>query len=146
MPDYDLIYIDDESTLTMIFEQIIKLRYRHWRACAFVDALELYDQIVAGEIRARAWIIDLMLPGKSGIELAQAIRQSGDDSAVLLAYTALDMQTLSRSREFEEHSHLFERVVGKQEGLLKLLSTIDATILRRSSPETRTAGAVEHSP
>jgi len=137
MDQYDLIYVDDESTMTAIFEQMVKLKYRQWRAAAFSDSQSLYERITAKQIAARVWIIDLMMPKVNGVEIAQAIRQSGDSEAKLIAYTALDPQTLSRNPGYREGLHLFERVIGKQEGLMKLLAGLESSYLRNIKVQTR---------
>lgn len=134
MEQYDLIFVDDEPTMTAIFDQVAKLKFRQWRTASFVDAQDVYDQIVSHQVASSVWIIDLMMPKKSGIEIAQAIRDAGDSEAVLIAYTALDPQTLSRKPEFSEALDLFERVIEKQEGFMKVLTRIGNTVLRQVRP------------
>jgi CheY-like chemotaxis protein len=117
--------------MTAIFEQVVKLKYRHWQTTTFVDAQDVYDQIAGKKVAASVWIIDLMMPKKSGIEIAQAIRDSGQADAVLIAYTALDPQTLARSPEYRDGLHLFEKVIGKQDGFMKIMAGIELTYLRQ---------------
>lgn len=131
MDQYDLIYVDDDSTMVAIFEQVIKLKYRHWRATSFADPLVIFEKISGQQIAARVWIIDLMMPKKNGVEIAQAIRAAGQADAVLIAYTALDPRALARRPEYGTGLHLFERIVGKQEGFIKILAGLDASVLRK---------------
>ncbi len=137
MDQYDLIYVDDEATMTAIFEQMVKLKYHHWRTAAFIDSQDLRERIVKKQVAARVWIIDLMMPAVNGVEIAQAIRQSGDSQAVLIAYTALDPQTLSRSPAYRDGLHLFERVIGKQEGFMKVLAGLDSAYLRKIKTQSQ---------
>ena len=59
------------------------------------------------------------------------IRRMGDIDAVLVGYTALDPQSLGRSAEYSGALDLFSRIIGKQEGLLKVLASLQATALRQ---------------
>lgn len=133
---YDVIFIDDETTMTTIFNQVVNLKHQHWRACSFNDSLALYELIEAKRISASIWIIDLMMPGKNGIEIAQAIRGSGDFTSVLIGYTALDPQSLSRNPDYRNALDVFSRIIGKQEGFIKLLAGLDMSILRRVKPQS----------
>jgi DNA-binding NarL/FixJ family response regulator len=128
---YDVVYVDDEPTMTTIFNQVVNLKYQMWRTTAFTDSLALFDRIQARSITSRVWVIDLMMPERNGIQIAQAIRASGDFSAVLIAYTALDAQDIGRREEFSANLDIFSRVIGKQEGFIKVLASIQATILRQ---------------
>ncbi len=136
MDRYDLIYVDDEPTMIAIFQQAVGLKYRHWQAAAFVDSRDLLEKINQKKIAARVWIIDLMMPAVNGVDVARAIRASGDSESVLIAYTALDPQTLSRNPEYRDGLHLFARVIGKQEGFLKILAGLDAAYFRKTKAET----------
>jgi DNA-binding NtrC family response regulator len=128
---YDVVYVDDEPTMTTIFNQVVNLKYQHWRAIAFNDSQVLYDRIEAGGISASVWILDLMMPEKNGIQIANAIRRAGDANAVLIGYTALDLQALGRSTEYNCAMDLFSRIIGKQEGFIKVLASLQATVLRQ---------------
>jgi CheY-like chemotaxis protein len=128
---YDIIYVDDEPTMTTIFSQVVSMKYPQWRSITFNDSQSLYTRIEARSISSRVWIVDLMMPGKNGIQIAQAIRASGDFSAVLVGYTALDPQSLGRKEEFSPALDLFSRIIGKQEGFIKVLASLQATVLRQ---------------
>ncbi|MBE0697391.1 MAG: response regulator [Anaerolineaceae bacterium] len=128
---YDLIYVDDEPTMTTIFTQVINMKYQQWRTTAFNDSQEVYTRIQARSISARVWIVDLMMPEKNGIQIAQAVRDAGDFSAVLIGYTALDPQSLGRKEEYSAALDLFSRIIGKQEGFIKVLAGLQATVLRQ---------------
>jgi response regulator RpfG family c-di-GMP phosphodiesterase len=128
---YDVIYVDDEPTMTTIFNQVVNMKYQQWRAITFNDPQALYTRIEARSISARVWIVDLMMPEKNGIQIAQAVRATGDFSAVLIGYTALDPQSLGRQEEFSPALDLFSRIIGKQEGFIKVLASLHATVLRQ---------------
>ncbi len=128
---YDVIFIDDELTMTTIFNQVVNLKHQQWRSRTFNDSSALHTLIEKKEIAASIWIIDLMMPGKNGIEIAQAIRHSGDSASVLIGYTALDPLSLSRNTDFRDGMDMFSQIIGKQDGLIKLLAGLDAGILRK---------------
>lgn len=134
---YDVVYVDDEPNMTEIFNQMVAIKYRGWRALALNDAEALFKNIEEGSISAAVWIVDLMMPGKNGLQIAQAVRDTGDSSAALIGYTALDLQTMGSSKEYGRALDIFTRVVGKQEGFLRVLAGLNATILnqpRASNP------------
>ncbi len=128
---YDVVYVDDEPTMTTIFNQVVNLKYQNWRSISFNDSQILFERIEAGNISASVWIIDLMMPEKNGVQLARAIRGGGDSEAVLIGYTALDPQALGRSPEYSDALDLFSRIIGKQEGFIKVLTSLQATVLRQ---------------
>jgi two-component SAPR family response regulator len=128
---FDVIFVDDEITMVTIFNQVINLKHQNWRACSYLDSTELYQLITTNQISASIWIIDLMMPGKNGIELAQAIQMTGDQSTILIGYTSLDPLTLHRHSEYNQAVEIFSRIVGKQEGLIKLLSGLDQGIIQK---------------
>jgi len=128
---YDIICVDDEPTTTALFEFVIQQKYKHWRAAGFTDSQDLYDQINQKRVVAHVYIIDLMMQPKNGIEIAKAVRASGQAKAVLIAYTALDPLSLSRKPEYSNELHLFDRVIDKQEGFMKILAGLEASALRK---------------
>jgi len=128
---YDVVYVDDEPTMTTIFNQVVNLKYQHWRTIAFNDSQALFERIEAHSISASVWIIDMMMPEKDGIQIANAIRRMGDFNAVLIGYTALDPQVLGRSEKYNGALDLFSRIIGKQEGFIKVLASLQATVLRQ---------------
>ena len=128
---YDVIYVDDEPTMTAIFNQMVNLKYRHWRILAVNDSESLFKRIEERSISAAVWIVDLMMPGKNGVQIAQAVRGAGDFSAALIGYTALDAQTLGGSAEYGAALDVFSRIIGKQEGFLRVLAGLNATAMRQ---------------
>lgn len=128
---YDVIYVDDEHTMTTIFSQVVGLKFSRWRVAVFNDSDQLYQLINTHKISSTVWIIDLKMPDKNGVEIGQAIRASGDNSATLIGFTALDLQALSRSPEYQSALDIFSRMIGKQEGFIKPLTTLENTVLRR---------------
>jgi hypothetical protein len=48
MNNYDVIYIDDEPTMTDIFTQFVNYKFKSWRACSFNNSQELYEKIKIG--------------------------------------------------------------------------------------------------
>jgi hypothetical protein len=45
-----VIYIDDEPTMTDIFNQYVSWKYKHWRAVSFTNSVELYEKITANAL------------------------------------------------------------------------------------------------
>jgi len=134
MKNLDVVFIDDEKSLTEIFHHYVLVKYKGWRFTTFTNANNAYEQIVKKRLSAKIWIVDMMMPGKNGSQIAKAIRTSHrSDRPVILAYTALDRQELRQQEEYRSGLPCFDRVVNKRESLPELLSLVDVW-LARSQP------------
>lgn len=133
MENYDVIYIDDEPTMTDIFTQFVSWKYKHWRACAFNNSQELYDRIVSNEVSAVVWIVDIMMPQKNGTEIAAAVVGESEPGTVVLGYTALDPHALDSRPEYREGLKHFSRIVNKQESFGNLLDLVDVWVKKEVS-------------
>lgn len=130
MPDLDVIFIDDEPSLTEIFQHYVLWKYKEWRFATFNNPILAYNDIVTSELSARVWIIDLMMPGKNGVQIAAAIRSVHGDTPVLLAYTALDRQSLHNHDQYRDGLHHFNNIINKKEDLSDVLSLVDIWIVK----------------
>lgn len=128
MNNYDVIYIDDEPTMTDIFTQFVNFKFKHWNARAFTNSQELYEKIVSNEVSAIVWIVDIMMPQKNGTEIAAAINQEYAPGAVILGYTALDPHTLGARAEYKNGLQFFSRILNKQDNFSNLLDYIDTFV------------------
>src|SRR5512141_1142951 len=68
MSAFDVIFVDDEVSLTEIFQHYVLARYKNWRFTTFNNAAMAYKEIVSGHLSSTVWIIDLMMPGKNGVQ------------------------------------------------------------------------------
>ena len=125
MTNYDVIYIDDESSMTDIFSHYAAFKYKHWRTCAFTNSQEAFDKIRSNEISSVVWIVDIMMPQKNGTEVAAAIQHECQAGTVVLGYTALDTYTLEQKPEFQAGLRNFSRIINKQEDFSSLLELVD---------------------
>jgi DNA-binding response OmpR family regulator len=130
MPDLDVIFIDDEPSLAEIFQHYVFWKYKEWRFATFTNSVMVYNDIVSSQITARVWIIDLMMPGKNGVQIAAAIRSIYGDQPVLLAYTALDRQALNNHEQYRDGLHHFNNIINKKEDLSDVLSLVDIWIAK----------------
>ena len=129
MSSFDVVFIDDEVTLTEIFQYFVLTKYKDWRFTTFSNASMAYDQIVNHQLSASVWIVDMMMPGKNGAQIAEAIRvHQSNESPVVLAYTALDRSDLRRFDEYKNRIQYFSGVINKREDLPDLLSLVDTWI------------------
>ena len=128
MNNFDVVYIDDEVCMTDIFSQFVKFKYQHWRACAFNDSMDLYNKIVSNEISAKVWIVDVMMPGRNGTQIAAALSEVVDPSTVVIGYTALDHHTLESKPEYKTGLRCFSRIINKQENFSNLLDLVDVWV------------------
>jgi response regulator of citrate/malate metabolism len=125
MLNYDVIYIDDEPTMTDIFNQFVNYKYKHWRACAYTNSQDLYEKILANEVSAAVWIVDIMMPQKNGTEIAAAVSRECGPGTVILGYTALDQHTLGSRTEYKEGLRYFSKIINKQDNFSNLLDFVD---------------------
>jgi len=128
MNNYDVIFIDDETTMTDIFQQYVTWKYKHWRACSFSDSRDLFDKITTNQVSAVVWIVDIMMPGRNGTEIASAIQRECAPGTIILAYTALDMHSLDSRPEYHEGLKHFTRIINKQENFNNLLELVDVWV------------------
>jgi DNA-binding response OmpR family regulator len=130
MSTFDVIFIDDEVSLTEIFQHYVLAHYKGWRFTAFSNSALAYKEIAIGHLSATVWIIDLMMPGKNGVQIAEAIRAFYGQRPTLIAYTALDRGDLQRHDEYRSGLHHFNRIINKMEDPVSLLSLVDVWVQR----------------
>ena len=128
MSNFDVIYIDDESSMTDIFGHYAAIKYKHWRTCSFTNSQEAFDKIRSNEISSVVWIVDMMMPQKNGTEVAAAIQGECQPGTVVLGYTALDPHTLEHKPEYKEGLRNFSRIINKQEDFSSLLELVDVWV------------------
>ena len=128
MAKFDVIFVDDEISLTEIFQHYVLWKYKEWRFVTFTNSVMVYNEVVNDALSAKVWIIDMMMPDKNGAELAQVIRKKNGETPVLLAYTALDRQALQSQDQYREGLHYFDRVINKKEDLADVLSLVDVWV------------------
>lgn len=132
MNNYDVIYIDDEITMTDIFNQYVKYKYGHWRAQSFSDSRDLFAKITSNEVSSVVWIVDIMMPGKNGTEIAAAIANECDPGTVILGYTALDHHSLEAKPEYQAGLKHFHKIINKQENFTNLLDLVDVMVKQQT--------------
>lgn len=142
MSTYDVIFVDDEISLTEIFQHYVLARYKNWRFSTFNNAAMVYKEIVTGHLSSTVWILDLMMPGKNGVQVAEAIRAFHGQAPVLIAYTALDRADLQRQEDYRNGLHHFNRIINKMEDPVSLLSLVDVWVERERPASTGQAAAV----
>ncbi len=127
--EYDLIIIDDEVSVTDIFQSYVLWKYAHWRFMTFSNPQIVYDAIVKGQMKSKVWVIDIMMPNKNGTEIAEAIRQHHHgDEVTLLAYTALERRTLDTHEAYRNGMKHFNHIVNKRDDFLSVLSLVEVWI------------------
>lgn len=125
---YDVIFIDDEVSLTDIFQQYVIWKYKDWHFMTFNNSLTAYNAIVDNRVSAKVWIIDMMMPQKNGAELAQAIRSNNGQMPVVLAYTALDRRALEGNETYRGGMQHFNHIINKREDFASILSLVEVWV------------------
>ena len=120
--EYPVIVIDDERDVLELVRDVL---------CdeGFpVMALDHPERAIgiADQVRPQMFLVDLMLPGCSGIELARRIRQLGLDNTPIVAMSASPgMLTMA------EASGLFDDTLAKPFDLNSLLDCVDRFVNAR---------------
>jgi len=127
-PQYDVIVVDDEPSVTDIFQQYILWKYKDWRFLTFNNSTSLYESIQRGELTAKVWIVDVMMPKKNGTEIAEAIRDKQGNQPVVLAYTALERRVLETDENYKPRVHHFSHFINKREDFASILSLVDVWV------------------
>ena len=128
LENFDVIYIDDEPTMTDIFNQFVTYKFKHWRACAYTNSQELYEKILSNEVSAIVWIVDIMMPQKNGTEIAEVVSRECQPGTVILGYTALDQHTLGARPEYKDGLRYFSKIINKQDNFSNLLDFVDVWV------------------
>ena len=127
-PNYDVVIIDDEVSVTDIFQQYIIWKYKDWRFMTFNNSQMAYEAIAKGQISAKVWVIDMMMPQKNGAEIAEIVRAHQGMSPVVLAYTALEKRTLETQEAYRHGMQHFNHVINKREDFTSILSLIEVWV------------------
>ena len=141
--DYDVIIIDDETSVTDIFQQYILWKYKDWRFMTFNNSQIAYEAIVNGRITAEVWIIDMMMPNKNGAEIAEAVREQQGSDPILLAYTALERRTLNTHEAYRHGMKHFNHMINKREDFNSILSLIEVWINQPGRDSSSTINPAE---
>ncbi|HBX70806.1 MAG TPA: hypothetical protein DEH25_15855 [Chloroflexi bacterium] len=127
-PTYDVVIIDDEVSVTDIFQQYIIYKYKNWRFITYNNSQRAYEAIGSGQITSKVWVIDMMMPSKNGADIAEVVRQAQGDSPIVLAYTALEKRTLETQEAYRHGMHHFNHVINKREDFVSILSLIEVWV------------------
>ena len=127
-PNYDVVIIDDEVSVTDIFQQYIIWKYQGWRFLTINNPTLAYNAIASGQISAKVWVIDMMMPQKNGADIAEVVREAQGHLPVLLAYTALERRTLETQDAYKHGMKHFNHVINKREDFTSILSLIEVWI------------------
>ena len=125
---YDVIFIDDEVSLTDIFQQYIIWKYKEWNFMTFNNSMMAYNAIVSNRVTAKVWIVDMMMPQKNGADIAEAIRLQNGDKPVILAYTALDRRALESNEVYGNGIKYFNHIINKREDFSSILSLVEVWV------------------
>jgi len=126
--EFDVIVVDDEPSVTQIFQQYILWKYKSWRFTTFNNSSNLFDAITKFELSAKVWIVDIMMPKKNGVEIAEAVRKHLGDKPVILAYTALDRRVLETEAIYKWGLKYFNHFINKKEDFSSILSLVDVWV------------------
>ncbi|GAC1629109.1 MAG: hypothetical protein NVS4B2_10820 [Chloroflexota bacterium] len=110
-----IVIVDDEETILQILCDVLEMEGFD---VACLDHPRLVDTHVAGTA-ANLFLIDLMLPTMTGIELASKLRRDGHDSTPMIAISAS-----ASMRRAATQSGLFHATIAKPFDLDRVVETV----------------------
>ena len=126
--EYDVVIIDDEVSVTDLFQQYIIWKFPDWRFMTFNNSQIAHTAISNGHLLAKVWVIDMMMPNKNGADIAEVVREMQGAKPVLLAYTALEKRTLETQDAYRQGMHHFNHVINKREDFTSILSLLEVWV------------------
>lgn len=126
MTEYPVVVIDDEPDVLELIHEVLR---EEGLPVIAVDQPDRAVNVVA-QTMPKMFLVDLMLPGCDGIELARRLRQMGLERTPMVAMSA-SMGMLTAA----EASELFDDTLAKPFDLNTLLDCID----RLANDEARSA-------
>src|SRR5262249_43784055 len=118
-----ILIAEDRASMRNTLRNLFTL-YSRWDVCGeAIDGKQAVDAAVA--LKPDLVLLDYKMPNGDGIEAARAIKQK-------LPTTPVVIFTLDKTSELESQARLagVRAVVGKEEGVIKLLSTIEDQLTR----------------
>lgn len=97
-----LLYAEDEPAMTEAVKDI--LEYHNYMVDAVSDGREALEYALAGDYDGI--ILDIMLPGKSGLEVLSELRQAGDRTPVLLLTAKSEVEDRIRGLDMGADDYL----------------------------------------
>ena len=116
----NVIVIDDEADITYILQQF--LTKSGYNVAAFTDPLLSLDFFKINPSRYSLIITDLRMPGLSGIELANKIREINEQIMIILI-TAFEINDLSKNMQFINAK--IDKVIQKPIKLLEIKKIVN---------------------
>lgn len=117
-----LLYAEDEPAMTEAVKDI--LEYNNYMVDAVSDGREALEYALAGDYDGI--ILDIMLPGKIGLEVLSELRQAGDRTPVLLLTAKSEVEDRIRGLDMGADDYL-----PKPFAMGELLARVRAMLRRR---------------
>jgi CheY-like chemotaxis protein len=118
--------IDDEPDLLLMVVDLLEAE--GYRVITAGHPREVEEMV--GGLRPDLFLIDVMLPGSSGIEVAEELRLHGYDETPMIA-----MSASKRMAQFATTSGVFQEVVVKPFDIFALLADIEGYVYQGASSE-----------
>jgi CheY-like chemotaxis protein len=122
--DQPIVVVDDEPELLHLVRDVLE------EEGLSVLPVDHPDQVVnvVTRVRPALFLVDLMLPGTDGVELARRLRESGAEQTPIVGMSA------SRGMlEAAERSSLFDETLPKPFELSQLLGCVERFVVERRS-------------
>jgi DNA-binding NtrC family response regulator len=116
---YDLIFVDDEMGITVLFNTVVQMQFPQLVYTSFNDSEAVYEMVNQKLIQSKVWILDIMMPRRNGVEIADLIRQV-DPEAIIIGYTALD--PVSLKLDYGPKASAFKNILSKSASVFEVIS------------------------
>jgi CheY-like chemotaxis protein len=123
--EHCIVVVEDEPDILHVLRDVLELEGFQ---VVGVPRPELV-QTAVGAVAPDLFLIDVMLPGMSGIELAEQLRASGHGETPMVAMSASRLMS-----DIAEESGVFQATVDKPFDLPALLSCVEAYLQSEARP------------
>ncbi|MBO8157416.1 MAG: response regulator [Bacillaceae bacterium] len=113
----NLLIVDDEPFVLEQLKYMIQERYPHWNIYAVMDGSQALDALKHHEIHLA--FLDIELPGKSGLELAQMMKDQTPYTTVIILSAHQDFEYARQSIQIGVADYLTKPII--EEELLDIL-------------------------
>ncbi|MGP3559966.1 response regulator transcription factor [Geobacillus sp. BK01] len=104
-----VLIVDDEYLELEQLTYLVKRKYPHWEICTAEDAVEA--KRLAASHYFRLALIDIHLPGQSGLDLAHELKQKQPDLALVIITAYQDFAYAKRAIQLEVLDYLVKPLI-----------------------------------
>lgn len=124
---FDIVFVDDEIPTTNVFNSFFSIIYVNNTSRVYNNPLLVAEDLRANKVHAKVWLIDVMMNGLNGVELALLVREKFGKAVKIFAYSALEKEVLySKFPKAGVFDGFYNRIVTITDVVEELIKQADA--------------------